>query len=605
MKDVFATELADRSVRGRRAFSQKLLSEAGKYDANPVDKFVLLGGAIAAGEEGGDLRACFTAADQLAAAFQVDAQGVKADAALKMPPSAYASDPVENVKAGLELLDRLVSAEDFANAARLATLLQPFASGDDALNRQLQQRSKDINAMRLARDRSAAQLEKLKSAPYDPAANLEVGRYYCFVTERWDLGLPMLARGSDQVLKDLAASELAKPPSPDRLARLGDGWWDAAAKQAGISHDHVRRHAASLYAEARDGVSGLQRTLIEKRLAEVAAMEDQTGSKAGASPSTPDATVVILGERNAFWTNNLDAPIGKELATLQKGHTFRSVAFTPTGDWVALLEGNRYSTSNADLPACKKLTELQKGNTFQCAAFAPTGGWTVLWNQNGNWTDGGIPDEAFKKMQEVVKGGGTLRSIAFGPNGAWVVLFDKAGVWYGSVPDDLGKVLDNAVKKGLTVRCVCFTTSGTWICLTSNGWWTSDANHPASKMIAELDRKHQSLQWVAVAPETGPPLTEFWFTIGGDDKPGRRHWVRVAGGAWEERYDDGEVTRFEPAGTLTEDGNARELLRRVPNAQRPEVFQILIPPPVEGSFLECRYGDSGPWGKIAPIRLKE
>ena len=223
---------------------------------------------------------------------------------------------------------------------------------------------------------------------------------------------------------------------------------------------------------------------------------------------------VILGEGNAFWTNNLGAPVSKELVKLQKGHTFHSVAFTPSGDWVALLEGNGYYTSNVNLPACKKLTELQRGNnTFKCAAFAPGGGWTVLWNQNGNWTQGSVPDEAFKKMQEVVKGGGTLRSVAFGPHGAWVVLFGKTGIWCGNIPDDLGKVFDNALKKSLTVRCVCFTTSGTWICLTNNGWWTSDLNHPASKMIAALDQHHQSLHWVAVAPETGPHDFNQWAAV--------------------------------------------------------------------------------------------
>jgi CubicO group peptidase (beta-lactamase class C family) len=223
---------------------------------------------------------------------------------------------------------------------------------------------------------------------------------------------------------------------------------------------------------------------------------------------------VILGERNSFWTNNRNAPVCKELVKLQKQHSFRSVSFTPSGDWVALLEGDGFYTSNVNLSACKKLKELQKAkNVFHCAAFAPTGGWTVLWNQNGNWTEGTIPDAAFQKMQEVVKGGGTLRSIAFGPNGAWVVLFDQTGILCGNVPDDLGKVFDNAIKQNLTVRCVCFTTTGTWICLTSNGWWTSDLDHPASKMIADLDRQHKPLHWVAVAPEVGPHDFEKWEAV--------------------------------------------------------------------------------------------
>lgn len=57
----------------------------------------------------------------------------------------------------------------------------------------------------------------------------------------------------------------------------------------------------------------------------------------------------------------------------------------------------------------------------------PGGGWTVLWNQNGNWTQGSIPDNAFKKMQEIVKGGGTLRSIA-GEVGR-----NHSGIWIESI----------------------------------------------------------------------------------------------------------------------------------------------------------------------------
>jgi hypothetical protein len=210
---------------------------------------------------------------------------------------------------------------------------------------------------------------------------------------------------------------------------------------------------------------------------------------------------VILGEGNAFWTNNINAPICKELLKLQKDHIFHSIAFTPKGDWVVLLGGNGYYSSNINLPACKKLTELQKGSVnFTSTAFAPNGAWTVLWNQNGMLTYDGDIGDAWNNMIEVSKGGGTYRSIIYGPHGEWALLFDKTGIRWGNIPDDLGRVLGNAIKNGLTVRCVCFTTSGAWICLTNNGWWTSDLNHPASKMIAALNKEHKTLNWVAVAP---------------------------------------------------------------------------------------------------------
>ena len=233
-----------------------------------------------------------------------------------------------------------------------------------------------------------------------------------------------------------------------------------------------------------------------------------------AAAARADSDFVILGEGNAFWTNNQAAPVCRKLATLQKQHAFQSVSFALTGDWVILPLGHGFYTNKADLPACKKLAELQKGkSTIHCAAFAPSGGWTLLWNQNGNWTIGAIPDAAFQTMQEVAKAGSTLRSLIFGPKGAWVLLFDQAGVRFGNVPDELGKVLNNATKQNLAVRCVCFAPDGTWICLTSNGWWTSDANHPASKMIAKLDRQQHSLHWVAVAPEVGAHDFEKWTSV--------------------------------------------------------------------------------------------
>ncbi len=97
----------------------------------------------------------------------------------------------------------------------------------------------------------------------------------------------------------------------------------------------------------------------------------------------------------------------------------------------------------------------------------------MLWNQNGNWTKGSVPESAFKRMQEVVAGGSTLRVLALGPDDGWVLLYDTAGVAYGNVPRGLAKVLDAAHEKRLTIHCVAFAGGKQWICLSSGGWWTN------------------------------------------------------------------------------------------------------------------------------------
>jgi CubicO group peptidase (beta-lactamase class C family) len=235
---------------------------------------------------------------------------------------------------------------------------------------------------------------------------------------------------------------------------------------------------------------------------------------------------VILGQGNAFWTNNLDAKISKKLIKLQPDHTFETVGFTTHGDWVVVFGSGGHSNSNGDLPVCQKISELRqnKKNKIKCAAFSPSGAATLLWNQSDAWSSDGIPPAMIKKLQQVADEDGTLRSVAFGPDGAWVVLYGKSGIWYDQVPQDLGKVFENALKKELTVHCVAFTSTGTWFCLTSGGWWTSDASHPAAKMIADLVKKGNKLHWIAVQPEGGPhdfqKFDEIVQQIFDDKRPG-------------------------------------------------------------------------------------
>ena len=50
-------------------------------------------------------------------------------------------------------------------------------------------------------------LATLKTNPTDPEANLVVGKYHCFVKDEWEKGLPMLLKGNDAALKELATAE--------------------------------------------------------------------------------------------------------------------------------------------------------------------------------------------------------------------------------------------------------------------------------------------------------------------------------------------------------------------------------------------------------------
>jgi hypothetical protein len=277
MKELFAAQMADRAMPARRALAQALLDAVPRTADNPSDQYVLLGGAINAAREGASARLCFSAADQMAKLFEVDALPVKADATLKMPLRADSPTVAsENAREALELLDGLIAAEDFVSAARLAAQLKPLILTDSTLAPTLAKRIKELETLRLQHERVLAQLAKLKTSPDDPAANLFVGSYYCFTRAEWEKGLPLLAKGSDVELKKLAAEDLSHLQNDASAARLGDDWWKVGERQAESLRAKTWQHAAGFYQRELAAATGLRRTLLEKRIME-AQLPEQPG----------------------------------------------------------------------------------------------------------------------------------------------------------------------------------------------------------------------------------------------------------------------------------------------------------------------------------------
>ena len=175
------------------------------------------------------------------------------------------------MKAALDLIDPLLAADDFQTAAKVLALARPLAVHDRSLAPVIQNHAQTIEAARAVHDRLAPYTEKLKTAPDDPPANLVIGSFLCFSKGDWKTGLPMLAKGSDLILKQLATLELSAPSKPDDLNRLADGWWDISAKEPAVSRSEIRRHAASFYKTALESATGLRRALLEHRIADAAA----------------------------------------------------------------------------------------------------------------------------------------------------------------------------------------------------------------------------------------------------------------------------------------------------------------------------------------------
>ncbi len=285
LKDVFAAQLADRTPSGRRKLAVALQDQAEKSRAVPVDEFVLLAAAVDSALEGASLSMAFTAADRLDKEFVVDGLAMKAEAAMGLKAGVSPDTATENVRMILSLTDELAAANALPLAMRACSSAQTMAAPNPELRAQVQKRLKELSALKESAARLDKDNETLKTSPDDPGANLSVGRYNCFVKGKWDVGLPMLGKGSDAALKALAGQELAGATGAEALGKLADGWWEVSLKQTDpTARAAAAGRAAWHYQKVLEGTSGLRRVQIEKRISEGGKGAIAVNAKVEASP---------------------------------------------------------------------------------------------------------------------------------------------------------------------------------------------------------------------------------------------------------------------------------------------------------------------------------
>ena len=138
--------------------------------------------------------------------------------------------------------------------------------------------------------------EKLATAPDDADANLNAGKFLCFVRGQWDLGLPMLAKGTDKAIKELAALDKAALDAAAQQ-KAADAWWDYSQTQIGNVKRGVMRRAAYWYEQALPSITGLSKPLAQKRFDEAAATTRQGMARlVNLSPLIQPETDAISGK---------------------------------------------------------------------------------------------------------------------------------------------------------------------------------------------------------------------------------------------------------------------------------------------------------------------
>jgi hypothetical protein len=231
--------------------AEKLCRRAAVDRITEATRFGLLQEARTLAVRAGDPTTAFEAIEDLAAWFDVDEFAEKAATFSAMPDDA---DLLTMLNLGLAAAERAeldARPEVVGRILRRLPATLPAAAPADragrlaAIRRRASAHDAEIKNVRRA-------IEVLKNAPDDQASNHTLGSFLCFARQDWQAGLPLLAKGTDARVIDLAKADVAVPTDPKAQHRLGELWYSFAID----TKDH----------RAKRAILGRARTWFEREI---------------------------------------------------------------------------------------------------------------------------------------------------------------------------------------------------------------------------------------------------------------------------------------------------------------------------------------------------
>ena len=272
IKDIFKAEYSKKSPADRIALAKKLLGQGLETKDDLTSRYVVLREARDLAAEAGALDVAFQAIEEMAKSHAIDSAAAKESVLSAASKVLKSPEELRTVaRTYLDVAGSWIEADEYDKADKAVSQAQAAAKRAQDLNlvTACTVRAKETKELKEKYDKVRRARETLKTQPDDPAANYHVGQFQCFMKGDWEKGIPLLAKGSDASLKSLAESELADSKDPSEQMRIGDAWWDLAAKENGAPKRNLREHSLGLYKKSLQRLTGLSRTKVEKRVKEL------------------------------------------------------------------------------------------------------------------------------------------------------------------------------------------------------------------------------------------------------------------------------------------------------------------------------------------------
>jgi hypothetical protein len=185
-------------------------------------------------------------------------------------------DRAKIVRSALDLLNKADGADRWSSEAlelvKLAETAGRQTNDGPLLADWLQAAETRIRRAKTVADGVTGARDTLAKKADDSDANTILGGFLCFQMDKWEEGLPHLAKGNDPSLTKAAESEQKFPSEPLDQFKLANSWWDAANKRSGVKSnpwfEPIRARAAYWYRKCASGVAGSAQGMAQKRIAE-------------------------------------------------------------------------------------------------------------------------------------------------------------------------------------------------------------------------------------------------------------------------------------------------------------------------------------------------
>lgn len=268
VKQRFAKEYEASQRYVRLGLAARLIRQA-RESRQPAEQYVLLCEARGLAERQGDAALALLAIDELAKRFEVSGGEMRREAlSLALRQSQTPASLALIAESAFQAAEASLADGEYPAWSTLLGQLKDAASkkGDSPLAQSMDEQQRRLETLQGVYQGANAAAKALEQTPGDPAANLELGRFYCLAKGDWDKGLPLLAKASQGPLPPLAAKLAAGRDDAGTQLALADAWWGLADKDQGGMKPLLTTAANYWYEQALPRLTGDELARVEERL---------------------------------------------------------------------------------------------------------------------------------------------------------------------------------------------------------------------------------------------------------------------------------------------------------------------------------------------------